>query len=204
MQVLYDTDYERNKITLIQSVLLMSFWYADTDDRNGSCHWVGVAITLCQTIGMHRNPYVSQGPSRSLSLKDRRLWQHLWWCCVYRDVWFAAGLGRPMRVRLEDCDTPMPNDSSITDGGPSISQSVRDKYFPGGTEDLGLLWRRLLKLTVELAGVLAEHYLARPSSFDMVKLEATEARIRALSIMPTNNNRRLYRRHALQLELYLE
>lgn len=41
---------------MAQSAVLLSFWYADLEDRCGSWHWIGVAIGVCQTIGMHRNP----------------------------------------------------------------------------------------------------------------------------------------------------
>ncbi|KAI1049415.1 hypothetical protein LB506_004587 [Fusarium annulatum] len=58
-KTLYDADYEKNKITLIQSVFLMGHFYADAEDRLGPWHWNGIAIGLSHTIGLHMltSPY---------------------------------------------------------------------------------------------------------------------------------------------------
>ncbi|KAF5639348.1 cutinase transcription factor 1 beta [Fusarium sp. NRRL 52700] len=47
-QTLYDADYEKNKVTLIQSVFLMGHFYADAEDRVGLCGVVsgGVSTTV--------------------------------------------------------------------------------------------------------------------------------------------------------------
>ncbi|SCV36730.1 uncharacterized protein FFB14_06207 [Fusarium fujikuroi] len=37
-KTLYDADYEKNKITLIQTVFLMGHFYADAEDRLGPWH----------------------------------------------------------------------------------------------------------------------------------------------------------------------
>ncbi|KAJ5187966.1 Transcription factor [Penicillium cf. griseofulvum] len=154
-KALYDTEYERRKITLIQAVLLMGFWYSDTEDRTGPWHWNGVAIGLCQTIGLHRQPDSSRKYSKAISMSDIRIWRQIWWSCFYREAWFSAGMGRPMRINLADCSTPMPdhNDSSSLLAG--IPESIQQKYLPEGTGDLAKLWTELLALTVSLAKILS-------------------------------------------------
>ena len=34
----------------------MTYWYETPDDQKDTWHWMGVAISLAHTIGLHRNP----------------------------------------------------------------------------------------------------------------------------------------------------
>ena len=79
----------------------MGYWFGNTHDRADSWHWIGVATSLSQSLGFHRDPGQS-----GVSLYQRRLWRRVWWYCFYRDRWIAWGMGRPMRIALEDCDVP--------------------------------------------------------------------------------------------------
>lgn len=177
-KVLYDAEYERSKITLIQAVLLMSFWYADTEDRTGPWHWIGVAIGLCQTIGLHRNPDLSPSYTKSIPPHDGRLWRQIWWSCFYREVWFSVGMGRPMRIRLVDCDTPMPDAYILGGEIADITTNTRRKYLPDGARELSLLWERLLELTVTLSDILLQQQRASQAIPSQTETEHVEARIR--------------------------
>jgi hypothetical protein len=52
---LYDADYETDKITVSQALFLMSFWRAGPLLEKDTRHWLGAAISLAQTKGMHRS-----------------------------------------------------------------------------------------------------------------------------------------------------
>jgi hypothetical protein len=54
-KTLYDTDYENDRTTLAAVLLLLGFWWAGPEDQKDTWHWVGVAINLAQTLGMHRS-----------------------------------------------------------------------------------------------------------------------------------------------------
>lgn len=54
-KALYDAEYEKDTITIIQSLFFMSFWWASLMESNGFSHWLGAAITLAQARGMHRS-----------------------------------------------------------------------------------------------------------------------------------------------------
>ncbi|KAH6881101.1 fungal-specific transcription factor domain-containing protein [Thelonectria olida] len=159
-KALYDADYERSKITLIQAVLLMGFWYSDTEDRLGPWHWNGVAISLCQSVGLHRQPDASLNPSQHGPSIDQDLWRHLWWSCFFREAWLSAGMGRPMRIDLAHSDTPKP-DANASEGLCSgLTESQRHEYIPESSKDLFLLWNELLCVTSILSRILAVQYLA--------------------------------------------
>lgn len=90
-------------MSLVQALLLMTYWYETPDDQKDTWHWMGVAISLSHTIGLHRNP------EKSMALDDKRkkLWKRIWWSCVVRDRLVALGMRRPTRIKSEDCDVPM-------------------------------------------------------------------------------------------------
>ncbi|KAL1894052.1 hypothetical protein Sste5346_006194 [Sporothrix stenoceras] len=190
-KALYDTDYEKNKIPLIQSVILLAFWFVDAEDRNGSWHWIGIAISLCQTIGLHRTLYLErrqqrrqrtdgaapmacQGPTppaqrrmlSSSALLDNgccRLWRLIWWTCYFRDTWLSYGMGRPTRISLGDCDTPLPVASDMDELWVCRSRAAAAAYFPpaDATRTLSRLWTHLLEMTFALGHILRTHYQAK-------------------------------------------
>lgn len=218
-KALYDADYEKNKIPLIQSVILLAFWFVDAEDRNGSWHWIGIAISLCQTIGLHRTlslernqkkqqqqsqceeterhhrhhqpsqrcqncqrcqndnhgrcPRPRRFSSSFIANDDRcRLWRLIWWTCYFRDTWLSYGMGRPTRISLEDCDTPLPtaadvvqlwSSSRLPPSATAGGQARPNTYFPdpAARDALAKLWTHLLETTFALGHILRTHYRAK-------------------------------------------
>lgn len=80
----------------------MTYCYETPDDLKDTWHWMGVAISLAQTIGLHRNLN-----SSDMGLQKKKLWKRIWWSCLMRDLLIALGMGRPTRVKDEDYDVPM-------------------------------------------------------------------------------------------------
>jgi hypothetical protein len=80
----------------------MTYWYETPDDQKDTWHWMGVAISLAHTIGLHRNPEKS-----NMEPKLKKLWKRIWWSCFMRDRLVALGMRRPTRVKDEDYDVPM-------------------------------------------------------------------------------------------------
>ena len=87
---------------LVQSLLLMTYWYETPDDQKDTWHWMGVAISLAHTIGLHRNPSTT-----SMAPSKQKLWKRIWWSCFMRDRLIALGMRRPTRIKNEDFDVPM-------------------------------------------------------------------------------------------------
>ncbi|OAX82111.1 hypothetical protein ACJ72_03536, partial [Emergomyces africanus] len=101
-RLLYDFDYEVDRISLVQSLLLMTHWYEMPDDQKDTWHWMGVSLSLAHTIGLHRDPSKScMDPQR------QKLWKRVWWSTYTRDRLIALGMRRPTRIKDEDCDVPM-------------------------------------------------------------------------------------------------
>ena len=81
----------------------MSFWSEKPEAHKQGWHWIGTAIFLAQMAGLNRNPDVLR-----LSRKEKGLYKRVWWCCFMRDRLVSLGMSRPMRIRDEDFDVPLP------------------------------------------------------------------------------------------------
>ena len=105
---IYDSQEEPDKIASIQSAVLLAMWYVDLEDRDGTWHWLGIAISLCHTIGLHRASNYHHVPRSPFHASQLAIWKRIWWCCYYREAFAAMGLGRPMRINIDDCDLAVP------------------------------------------------------------------------------------------------
>ncbi|KAF2680470.1 hypothetical protein K458DRAFT_407228 [Lentithecium fluviatile CBS 122367] len=94
---IYDAEYETKKLTVIQSLFLLSFWRAGALLEKDARHWLGTAITLAQTKALHRSPPESDGHITKLK-------RRLWWAIYIRERQCSSALGLPNRIRDEDCD----------------------------------------------------------------------------------------------------
>jgi hypothetical protein len=190
---------------LIQSVLLIGFWYADAQDRFEAWHWTGIAISLSQSCGLHRSPKPFRSQS-GLSEQQLRLFRRIWWSCFVRDRWLSLVKGRPMRINLEDCDVPWPLSDDIVIELDNISQDIRDRYIPYQPNIVGDLWHRLVKISSALGDVLRMHYKINGSNLEILEIESCQAKIERLAFGNEENysshpNMQLF---AYQLQLFYQ
>ncbi|KAH7414369.1 fungal-specific transcription factor domain-containing protein [Phaeosphaeria sp. MPI-PUGE-AT-0046c] len=101
-RILYDFDYESDRVSLVQALLLLTYYYETPDDQKDTWHWMGVATSVAHTIGLHRNP-----DNTNLDVKRVKLWKRIWWSTYMRDRLIALGMRRPTRIKTEDFDVPM-------------------------------------------------------------------------------------------------
>ncbi|KAF2266953.1 cutinase transcription factor 1 alpha [Lojkania enalia] len=101
-RLLYDFDYESDRVSLVQSLLLLTYYYETPDDQKDTWHWMGVATSVAHTIGLHRNP-----DKTNMDTKRTKLWKRIWWSTYMRDRLIALGMRRPTRIKTEDFDVPM-------------------------------------------------------------------------------------------------
>lgn len=101
-RLLYDFDIEMDRVSLIQALLLMTYWYETPDDQKDSHHWMGIVVSLSHTIGLHR----SQEKTK-MDVKRQKLWRRIWWCTYMRDRLIALGMRRPTKIKNDDFDVTM-------------------------------------------------------------------------------------------------
>lgn len=96
---LFDFSYEKDKIVLLQSAILLSFWGGQPHDYWNTYSWISVAVNVAESLGIHK-----RSPSIEISAEDKLLWKRIWSCLVTRDSFCAALLGKPLRINLLQCD----------------------------------------------------------------------------------------------------
>ncbi|KLO92560.1 uncharacterized protein LW94_3709 [Fusarium fujikuroi] len=122
-KALYDADYERDGITLVQSMLLMGWYWAGPDDISKNMfYWSQSAIAVAQNLGLHRSMENS-----TLSISEKRLRKRIWWTLFTRDRTLAVGLGQSVSLNLDDCDVDMiADDDFIEHDGNDIHEYPPD------------------------------------------------------------------------------
>ncbi|KAI1747776.1 hypothetical protein F4782DRAFT_398041 [Xylaria castorea] len=173
---LYDHEWEEDRISIIQSVSLLAFWYSDLCERTESWHWMGIAISLSQTLGLNRDPDRGQYNTR-LSERQRQLWRRIWWSCFFRDRWLSFGMGRPMRINIRDCDTPLPLVEDLTNDFSELPPLVQSTYMPSNFRQLASYWVVLLHLSKVLGTILIENYSPTSPLPSRIWIEETEQEI---------------------------
>ncbi|KAL1861882.1 hypothetical protein Plec18167_001333 [Paecilomyces lecythidis] len=157
-RLLYDFDYEVDRISLVQSLLLMTYWYETPDDQKDTWHWMGVSLSLAHTIGLHRDPGNS-----GMDLRRQRLWKRIWWSTYTRDRLIALGMRRPMRIKDDDCDVPMLtlDDFEFKTFPPEIVSMVGNCELLRNVNhqrELGLMFIEKAKLCLCVSHVLSAQY----------------------------------------------
>lgn len=122
-KALYDANYEDDRVTIVQSLLLMGwYWEGPEDVTKNVFYWTRVATIVAQGSGMHRSVEGSQ-----LSKADKRLWKRIWWSLFTRDRSVAVALGRPCHINLDDSDVEMlTEDDFVEDDSDQASEYPPD------------------------------------------------------------------------------
>ncbi|OGM40665.1 hypothetical protein ABOM_010577 [Aspergillus bombycis] len=124
-KALYDAEFEKDYITVIQSLLLMSWYWQGTEDttENGLFYWSRLAIGVAQNSGMHKSNELEMKPP------ERRLSRRIWWTLYTRDRAMAAAYGRPTCIDADLTDVdPITQDDFIESEG-HRPDSVRAQFF---------------------------------------------------------------------------
>lgn len=54
-KLLFDADFRGNYVSTLQALFLMSFWKGSKTTGHDVRYWLGVAISLAQSYGLHRS-----------------------------------------------------------------------------------------------------------------------------------------------------
>ena len=74
-KTLYSFDCEPDHQIVVQSLILLSYWWADYTEEKDMKYWISCAVNLALTMGLHKT--VSQ--SLNMSTGRRRLWRRIFW-----------------------------------------------------------------------------------------------------------------------------
>lgn len=171
-KLLHDFDYENDKFTLVQSTLLLSFWYEAPDDSKETWHWSGIAISQAQALGLHRST-VNSSNMDPVKRKQRR---RVWWSCVMRDRQIGLGMSRLIRIKDEDFDIPELQeddfDLATLDDNPLVTRDDCPLAYDVGMQ------QELAEMCVQKARlyVLVGHVLQTVQSFQVATTDRNRTR----------------------------
>lgn len=128
-KLLFDFAYEKDKIVLLQSVTLLTFWPSSPSDAWTFYQWLAFGVTLAESLGLHRSMTNIDMPQ-----KDRSLLKRIWWILVIRDAFGAALFGRPVRINGIHCDVEFTTMVDFIHDYPQetvqeLEHSLRAQYF---------------------------------------------------------------------------
>lgn len=157
-RILYDFDYESDRVSLVQALLLLTYYYETPDDQKDTWHWMGVATSVAHTIGLHRNP-----DNTNLDPKRVKLWKRIWWSTYMRDRLIALGMRRPTRIKTEDFDVPMLTlddfeIASLPDSITCIPQDCRVARDADVQRQLAIMCIEKARLCLCISHVLSKQY----------------------------------------------
>ncbi|KAH8800892.1 hypothetical protein F5884DRAFT_862806 [Xylogone sp. PMI_703] len=108
VRILYDFDTCTDRLSIIQSLLLMTIGTPTTPhNRKDARHWAGIAISLSYALGLNYN----RGASNSLPHR-KCIERRVWWTAFIRDRTLALNPegsyhAGPVQINREDCHVQM-------------------------------------------------------------------------------------------------
>ncbi|KAJ5621906.1 hypothetical protein N7528_005138 [Penicillium herquei] len=178
-KLLYQAEYESNTMTIVQSVLFMTY-RLETADGEDSHYWCSIAISTAQNIGLFRDI----AGVKNIRL-DSKFWKRLAWTCYMTDSQIALRLRcRPLIQGSVFCHEMLTEDdfeiynlspeSLIQSLGYPLSHNVNVQ------RDLAMMCIANAQLCVSINEVLEiqskgrNHQNQSPSSYNPANNEATD------------------------------
>lgn len=100
-RLLYDFDMDKDRISIVQSLILMSYWH-DFPEEKDCRHWLEIGLSLAQRLSLHRDPMGSFLTSECSKMRKR-----LWWSIHACDYWISVRTSRQKLISKADYDVPM-------------------------------------------------------------------------------------------------
>ncbi|KIK70628.1 hypothetical protein GYMLUDRAFT_209950 [Collybiopsis luxurians FD-317 M1] len=101
--------FDRSRPSTVQSLLLLGYREFGIGSMEQGWIYIGMAIRMAVDLGLHRNSDQWTHHGHHLFSKDEsQTRRQIWWCCCLGDRYGSTYMGRPIIIRDEDFDTPLP------------------------------------------------------------------------------------------------
>ncbi|KIW12682.1 hypothetical protein PV08_09960 [Exophiala spinifera] len=153
VKLLYELDVESNPTTMVQALLLITYWHSQLNDIKGRVYWLNIALSLACGIGLHIPSHYSDQPEQS------RFRRRLWGCCIVRSQLLSLTERRQVSPPsfATDCEV-----MQLDDWDDIALTRALTKYCPSGCDlDVSLVGRLFIqqvKLCVIISRVLESQY----------------------------------------------
>ncbi|QMW38837.1 hypothetical protein G4B11_002073 [Aspergillus flavus] len=162
-KALYDADYEHDRMNLVAVLLLFGFWWAGPEDQKDTCHWIGCATALAQSLGMHRHRFTVCNESTHEVFEETNL---------TRDRHTSAAFGRPCRIRDEDCDVEALNEDDF-----NFDNDYDQTLIPAQTDYHVAYALEMTRLATILGDILIGEFSPRRDALDKYDTEGLATRL---------------------------
>lgn len=89
---------------------MQSFYSLALNRKNSAYTYIGIALRLSITLGLHRN--ITYDPNMSpVEIENRR---RVWWTVYTFDRLYSSKLGHPVMIKDEDIDAPLPSADGLS------------------------------------------------------------------------------------------
>lgn len=149
-RMLFSIDHEKDRLSVIQSMFLLQFWWGMPGEYKDQSYWVAGALRISQSMGLHRSTRESWAKG-ILDEQEQMLWRKMWWALYICDRQIAASMGKPVLIQDEDCDVE--------------GLSVQD--FPTEPKETALFMIENVKLTRVLHEILKCEFTLAPKAADV-------------------------------------
>ncbi|KID59839.1 Cutinase transcription factor 1 alpha [Metarhizium brunneum] len=200
---LYDLEYEKETMTIIQSTYLMSYHLGGINADRGPWYWIGIAINLAYGAGLHR---LSPCELQTCPTCHSRQWAQLWWSIYCREAWLSLAYNRPMRIQLDEVSTTVPTQVEVASICIDIFDERYHKYLPREIDDLVSMWLYLVRISLTLGDILSKLYASESSRPTQQPINYTEDDVGAhlCELSDESLGSELIKVHLYQLRLYRE
>ncbi|KAH7128999.1 fungal-specific transcription factor domain-containing protein [Dactylonectria macrodidyma] len=168
-KALYDADHETDATSLAAALHLLGFWWLGPNDQKDSWYWHGCAVTLAQSIGMHRS--LAQ---RGMTPRLMSIWRRIWWSIYIRDRHGAAALDRPPRIRDEDCDIEPATENDLL-----VDLTIDNELLPEQKPHHISYFLQLVKLSAILGNIVIGEFSPRRPALDKFDASACAQSLRS-------------------------
>ncbi|KAF9179512.1 hypothetical protein BGZ51_006861 [Haplosporangium sp. Z 767] len=98
-------EYDNSQISTIQALLLMAVQQMGFCESQRAWLYVGMAIRMAQDLGLNKEPSDHEQSRNRLQCELRK---RTWWSIYVVERLVCAGLGRPLTITQNDCETGFP------------------------------------------------------------------------------------------------
>lgn len=148
-RLLYDLGWERDKLVLLQSLLLMTYYPQPIDKARSPIHLMAQAVPLAYSLGLHINP-----TDMPLNPREKILRKQLWWSVYLRERLLSIDQGSPCIIDDGEHDVPMLTRSDFEHVPSCLTKSGIVISAACGPESDDNLHRQMADMFIEMVKVV--------------------------------------------------
>lgn len=156
----------QSRPSTVQSLLLLGHREFGIGSMEQGWIFIGMAVRMAMDLGLNCDSSSWKIHGRDLFLPEEN--QHrrqIWWACCLADRYGAVYMGRPVLIKDEDFDTPLPAVDLEEDNipWPPPSSNNFDVSYPSAPGRITSNFRALASLSMICGAIITKLYPVRPT-----------------------------------------